>query len=234
MRSAALYLLLLLLVSGCADPTVQVFGALRDVMHGADWSARVRLADAGAPTYAVGALSELRGEVTIIDGTVVCSYSAGGTARTTVDDQDEGAAVLVATRAALERAVVLERDYTLAELDLALEDLARAAGVDVTQPFPFVVRHDSFPRLVLHVVDGTKLTPDSTHDEHRALSVTIDREAQAGALVGFHSREHQGVFTHHDARTHVHAVLRGRDGAWEMTGHLDHATIPAGATLSLP
>ena len=42
-------------------------------------------------------------------------------------------------RASLERSVVLERDYTLAELDLALEDLARTAGVDVTRPFPFVI-----------------------------------------------------------------------------------------------
>lgn len=227
---------------GCAAPSpvvahVEVHGALRDVMHGHQRGPVARVDEGGLPWFGVGALSELRGEVTVAYGRAVCSYPDGeGGVRTAVgpDAAAEQVVLFVLSRTSTYRPVILERACTLIELEGRLEQLAAERGVDVARPFPFAVEHDAFPRLLLHVVDGSKLAPGASHAEHRDAGVSVAREGQAAHLVGFWSLRHEGVFTHRGQRSHVHAVLLRADGSPELTGHLDEAVIPAGARLLLP
>lgn len=233
--------MLSLALAGCAAPAptpqVEVRGALRDVMHGDRRGPVACVNDDGVPWLGLGALSELRGEVTVAYGQAICSYPDGqGGVRTVVGPEAEAerVALFVASRTTSLASVTLERPHTLLELERALERLAADHGLDVSRPFPFAVRHDAFPRLALHVVDGSKLQPGASHAEHRRAGVAVTREGQRAELIGFWSSRHEGVFTHRGERAHVHAVLLGEDGAPELTGHLDDATIPAGATLLLP
>lgn len=229
-------LALAIAATGCAGrplvtADVETHGTLRE----ADRAHRVRMGDVWA-YYAVGALSELRGEVTVVGGKVVCSYPDGQDVRTVIGDEAaaESATMLVLTRKLGYFPYALKRTYTLAELEGAIEELAAERGIDVTRPFPFIVWHQAFPRLALHVVDGSKLRPGASHAEHREAGVVVVRERQAADLVGFHSRAHEGIFTYPGHRTHVHAVLLRADGAPELTGHLDEVVVPYGAMLLLP
>src|SRR5688572_4171827 len=76
-----------------AHPKVSTFGHLRAVVHERDLAPKVKLAEvlARPHAYAVGALSELRGEVTIVDGVAWLAYpAAGGGARVEkVNSSDE-------------------------------------------------------------------------------------------------------------------------------------------------
>ena len=66
--------------------TVVAYGALRQIFHENDLSGKVSLSDLlpDPDLYAVGALSDLRGEVTIVGGRTYLSYPLGpDSARTT-------------------------------------------------------------------------------------------------------------------------------------------------------
>lgn len=211
---------------------VRWHGALREMMHHGRTATVVQTRDVapGPHTYAVGALSELRGEVTIVDDQVWYSYPDGDGFRTVAGASNvEGAALLVVARVAHWEDVVLERDLTLPDLEDTLGQLAASRNLPPDSPFGFRIEA-LFPRLDLHVVDGAKLKPGASVQEHHAAAVRIEAENVPANLIGFHSTSHQGIFTHRGQTTHIHAVLANP----LVTGHVDAAVIPRGAILKLP
>ncbi len=201
------------------------------MMHDGQTSTVVRTSDVvpGPHTYAVGALSELRGEVTIVDDQVWLSYPHGAGHRTIADaNHTEGAALLVTAQVEHWNEVRIEEDLAMDEFEAHLAKLAEKRQL-ADEPFVFRVEA-LFPRLEIHVVDGSKLKPGTSAREHHAASVQIKSMQVAATLVGFRSSSHQGVFTHHGETTHVHAVLSDP----LVTGHVDAVVVPRGAILKLP
>lgn len=199
---------------------VTVHGELRALMHGGDATGVVALADVARPgVIAVGALAEMRGEVTIFDGAVRTSM-VNGAEITSGDAAGElDAALLVVATVPAWRDVRLEQDIAAADLDGGIEAALRGAGVDVTRPVPVVIEGD-FPTLRWHVVDGPH-----THGAPSG----IQRSTPGPALVvGFYSTAHEGVFTHMGQKTHLHVLLD------DATGHVDDLAIRAGARLRVP
>jgi acetolactate decarboxylase len=50
-------------------------------------------------------------------------------------------------------------------------------------------------------------------------------------IVGFFSKEHKAIFTHHDSYVHMHLITKNR----EIMGHLDEILFKVGSlTLYLP
>jgi len=229
----------LCLLVGCAasrpgSADVRTFGALRAMMHEGRTSSEVRLDELlpDRELYAVGALSELRGEITVLAGEAWLSTPDGPeSVRTEVGaSSTEGAALLVAARVRSWREVETESAIPFEELDERIAALAAAAGVDTSAPFPFVVRGD-VRDLRWHVIDGSRLAGgQSSHEEHLAASVRGERAASSATLVGFYSTKHQGVFTHMGSATHVHCTLEEP----RSSGHVDHVTLPAGVKVSFP
>src|SRR5688572_6651140 len=133
--------LLLAAAAPTPAPIVHTHGQLRAVMHERDLSGKVTLASvlARPHTYAVGALSDLRGEVTIIDGAVWLAYP-GPQGKLRVEQSltsDERATLLVSASVPSWKRVKLTRTIRFADLDAALEALAKENGVDPAKPFPF-------------------------------------------------------------------------------------------------
>lgn len=207
---------------------VAVHGALFSVMHENDRSARVKLASVvpGPHTFAVGALSGLRGEVTIVDDKVWLAYADGDKARvTSTVPPDESAVLLVTAPGARWVSKELTRDTPWLALDTAIAELVKELGLKG----PVMLRVDGELRdLRWHVVDGTKLPEGpSSHEEHQKAALVTESAATRGQLVGFFSTEHQGVFTHHDSQTHWHCVLADGSG----TGHVDAVSLPKGTEI---
>jgi alpha-acetolactate decarboxylase len=211
----------------------RVFGALRALMHEGKTGAQVALSSVvpGPHAYGVGALSELRGEVTVFDDDVWLAYpNDDGTIRTSkVRASNEQAALLVVANVAQWRRVPIGSEVAFERLDDELDRLTRADTVDAMRPIPMVIE-GSFADLAWHVVDGRKLTTASTHEQHAAAAARGSVERSNGALVGFFSTRHQGVFTHMNKKTHFHVVLPGEN----ISGHVDGVTILPGAELLLP
>ena len=211
--------------------TVQVWGALHAIMAEGKSEATVALADVvpGPHTWALGALSGLRGEILVLDDRALASYPDDGKVALDEDARGEKATLLVAARVGEWMRVPLTADIPAAELDARIGELAAANGVDVTRPFAFRIEGRLLD-VSWHVLDGSKLPATATHDERMHAAIRGNAPSAEGSALGFYSTQHGGVFTHMGRRTHVHAWLRGEG----VMGHCDEVGVGAGSVLFLP
>lgn len=217
-----------------ASVSIKTYGTLRAMMHEGKVGPEVAL-DSVLPhgsLFGVGALSELRGEITIINGEVFLAYPEGTDAVRveTVLETEESAALLVTadvhvwTRATLDSAV--EFDH----LDAVVAQIASRAGQDTSGIIPFLIR-GKVEDLKWHVIDGARLTKDDqTHESYQRAAVSkLEPEAMV-TLVGFYSSHHQGIFTHRDSRIHMHVVSDDHSAS----GHVDRVRLPEGTQVQFP
>lgn len=223
MRLASLLAVILLTACGGADapapraPVITVDGALRELMHGGPTDGRVALADVVTPTtIAIGALDGLRGEVTVLDGQVHASRVEDG-AVVAADARAARAALLVRAEVPAWRGIQVNSPIAARDFDRAIAALLAREGITGATPF---VLEGTFSELRAHVVDGP-------HSHGAPSGIAFDQPGPA-VLVGFFSTEHEGVFTHMGATTHLHVLTA------LGTAHVDHVALDTGATLRVP
>lgn len=216
-----------------APTEIQIHGALRAMFHEGRIGPAVTL-DALLPSndlYAVGALADLTGEVTVVAGEAYLSYPEGDRARTEVARRsDAAAALLVSANVPRWRSATTETIVRFEELDEAIARLATSTGLDPGGRFPFLIE-GVVEDLRWHVIDGRRLVEGGdSHEDHLAASVRESRARTPATLVGFYSTGDQGVFTHMGSRTHVHCIVEKPVAA----GHVDHVVLPAGTVVRFP
>ncbi|WP_437730724.1 acetolactate decarboxylase [Sorangium sp. So ce1335] len=218
--------------SAPAAADVRSFGALRAIMHEGQTGPAVRIGDVvpGPHAFGVGALSALRGEVTVVDDAIWTSYPRDdGTVDVRRAGAEEQAALFVVANVARWQEATLDADVPDGQIDARIEALLRERGLDAEGPVPVQVR-GSFRDLSWHVIDGRKLAPGGGHADHVRVSVSGTLPTAEGTLVGFFSKRHHGVFTHMGSNTHFHVVLAERP----LTGHVDGVTLARGARVLFP
>lgn len=213
---------------------VATYGALRAIFHQGDTAPKVALSAVAGPTVqAVGALSELRGEVTIVDGTMWLAYpdGKGGVKVESAQQSDERATLLVTASVDRWHRITIDEDIEYASLDGRLEELFTTRGMDVTQVIPMRIE-GPLESLEWHVLDPSRAgdEPATSHADHQRMSVRGTVPQAQGVLVGFFSKQHHGVFTHMGSNSHFHVVLSKE----KISGHVDGVVIKRGATLLLP
>jgi alpha-acetolactate decarboxylase len=219
-----------LALSACSSPpSLEIFGSLHETMMGGAAPAveldRLDLHNA----IAVGALSELRGEITVVDRRIWTAYPDGAGVRVVDSDAStEKAALLVVARPKEWRELAVSEDVAPASVGSYLVERARALGWDVTKPT--AVRIDG-PLVALdwHVVDGSQISPGADHAAHMQAARRGHLEKADATLVGFVSTEHAGVITHVGEVAHLHLV----DGAKRLTGHVDAVGLAKAARVRL-
>ena len=238
MKTAATSLLLALVIAGCTGPEpvsapggVRAWGTLRDALRDGHTQARVDVADiASSGLVAIGAVADLDGEISIIDGTCYVSRVRDGTIQTDRSTQVK-ATILFGADVREWKTLEITRAVAPADFEAFVTKCAEDAGIDTAEPFPFLVEGELLAMKV-HVlagecpirarIQGVSMTSPPVHREF---------EKVRGRLVGIHASGGGGVITHHGSATHVHAVLT--DGE-VMTGHCESVGIAEGAVLRLP
>ncbi len=209
---------------------VEVRGALKEIMHQGDLSPRIQLAALKDQShlYALGAVENLKGEILIFNGKPLVSSVRDGKIR--VARNFEGnACLLVYTRVpAWKRLSVPPEVTNLDGLETFVKEAATRHGLDTLAPFPFLlegkVRSASW-----HVIDWPEGDTEHSHEKHKRAGLHGVLQDEEIAALGFYSESHQGVFTHHSSRTHLHLMLADE----KLAGHVD-AVDPGGLTLALP
>lgn len=210
---------------------LDVWGSVAEALRDGKTEARVHLSDLDATgLVGVGAVQDLSGEITILDGQ--CTVSRVVDARVVTEQtRDVAATMLFAGRVEAWVEVAVEHDVAPADVAAFVEAAARDQGIDCELAFPFVVVGE-VTDLAVHVLAG------QCPIRARRLGIEMDKApfrhhaARAkSTLVGIFAKRGGGVITHHGSALHVHAIV---EGDTPFTGHCDSVGIAKGARLRLP
>lgn len=221
------FLLFISMFVGCSVFTqnmdVQATGAMRTALHDGKASAVIRMDSLAAPGFfGLGPLEDLRGEVLLWNGQAhVAMVNNTGCIQVTTDNS-AGAPFFVAQQVRRwQRTEIPDSVTTLPKLDAFL-----TAHLGDAPPFAFVLegRFDTVRVHVLNVPEG--IAVHSREEAHR-YDGRFTAAQRSMTVLGFFSTRHHGIFTHHDANTHLHAISAERD--W--MGHVEELRFDPKAVL---
>lgn len=209
-----------------------VFGAFLAMMHKKDHRAKVSLdaASITGMTHAVGALTDLRGEVSLIDGKPIVTYGAPCTSCPSA--HGEKATLLIAAKVtSWNSPIVLPDDLSGHALDRFIIAQARKAGLDMGKPFPLRAK-GQLTNVAMHVIRAANPQfGGHGSGQPMALQEDIKTPAIEGEVVGFYAPEPLlGVITHPGEPFHYHWIDVGRT----RTAHLDAFGMAKGTELYFP
>lgn len=229
MKSSLAAFTFLPLLAACASvppsPTVYHVGVMQEVMRQGRTEARANLADFRAVgTFGVGAITGLRGEITVDDGV---AWVAIDDAETAMAAPTTTATLLTTIRVPTWREVALVAIDDFAMLEAVLE---REHGAPIPDGvcLPFTI--DGRGSVQIHVARGGCPHDPSLPPERAPIRWSGDDVDVR--LVGVFVRGREGEMTHHGSSLHVHAFATEATGRRRM-GHLDALRLVAGAKLHL-
>jgi acetolactate decarboxylase len=228
-------MLLVLTFASCvlmAQPSmnaVKIVGQMKDVMWKGELYGKINL-DTLTPKenlYGLGPVEYLTGEVMILDGKAYRS--------TVLTDSTMQVEETFAIKAPFfgyanirqwEVRDLPRRIKTGKELEKYLDRITQSS------PRPFMFKLEGVMDVgIIHIVNLPKgSTVSSPEEAHRGQQQYLITE-EACEIVGFFSKEHQAIFTHHETYLHMHLITADR----RKMGHLDTMLLKKGTVkLYLP
>ncbi|MBC7874103.1 MAG: acetolactate decarboxylase [Ferruginibacter sp.] len=210
-------------------PEVKVAGTMRNIMVKGDLSAHVSFDTLNqAHLFGLGPAPGLKGEIMILDGTVYTS-ALNGTRLQNQQNKISQAAMLVYSNVEKWNSVNIQATVkNYAELEMLIEATAKAKGYDTEIPFPFKI--EAMPgKASYHVInweDGSA----HTMENHKQFAYFGQSTNEKSVLLGFYSKHHQSIFTHHTTNMHIH-ILGEKT---KTVGHLDDIHLNGPVTIFLP
>lgn len=208
---------------------VHIAGAMKNVMWKGQLQGSINLDTIKnrQNLYGLGPVEGLRGELLIIDGTAYKSTVVSTTEMKVEETYDAKAPFFVYGYAGKFKEIALPASVkTLAELETYLERKMKK----VKEPFIFIIK-GGVAHAQIHIVNLPEGSTVSSPDEAHRGQINYIIENKEAEIVGFFSRNHQSVFTHHDTFMHLHLITT--DGT--MMGHLDTVQFkPGEVKLYLP
>ncbi|MBT8186488.1 MAG: decarboxylase [Croceitalea sp.] len=179
--------------------------------------------------YALGAFENLKGEIQIFNGK---AFNTSITSEKVVFDItfDKKAALVVYAQVANWQNVEipLEIDSSI-KLQGFIEEQAEALGINTEKPIPFLIE-GNVETLNWHIVNWKDGDTVHTHQKHKESGLNGVEENREVDIIGFFSKSHKAVFTHHSTFLHMH--FKTDDN--EVAGHIDDLEMGTKMILKLP
>jgi len=202
--------------------SVKVAGAMKNVMLKGELQGTIALDTISDKTglYGLGPVDYLKGEILIIDGKAYKSTVVSDTTMLIEETFDLRAPFFVYDNKTNWNQVQLPEGLTgLNELETFLDSISE----EILKPFIFKLSGmvEEAKIHIQNLPEGSKVSsPQEAHVGQRNYDL-IKTEVD---IVGFYSREHKGIFTHHDTNMHLHLITRDR----KAMGHLDKVQFKKG------
>jgi acetolactate decarboxylase len=189
---------------------------MRDVMWKGDLSGKISTDSLNRPNaYGLGPIEYLKGEVLLFEGQTFISKVIDSLAHQVIQVNSTKAPFFVYSN---------ESDlnsFSVAPSELSLkstEELIDSLYFDYDKPL--LIRIDGvFKNITVHSVnlpeDSSVSSPDQAHEGLTQYSY----KNLSGSIVGFFSRKHKAIFTHHNSFLHAHFITDDRS----VMGHVDSA-----------
>jgi len=178
--------------------------------------------------YAVGPLEQARREVSIYDGVPLISDIQSGQVNVTIDSYRHAAFLVYAIVENWRRLTVRNPIKTEQQLEEQLLAHAVTSGIDVDQPFAFLL-NGLVAQATFHILFNQGRGRHNT-ERHEKSKVRFSIANESVEVIGFYSRHHRGVFTLRDSNFHMH--VRTVDN--RFSGHLEGFNWEHGVMLGLP
>ena len=210
---------------------VEYHGALKNMMHKGDITAKADLSDLKKTEhiYALGALENLKGEIQIFDSK---PYNTMVDSKALMFDQSftKKATLLVyASVSEWNNIVIANNVVTYEQLEAFIKEEAVKNGIDTDAPFPFLIEGTakSFDWHVINWKDGDT---EHSHEKHISSGLHGTLKKKQVEMLGFYSNAHHAIFTHHTTNMHIHVKTTDN----KIAGHVDALTLGKGMLLKLP
>lgn len=206
----------------CLTGKVQITGEMRNVMWKGQLEGNIHLDTIANKSNVVGLgpLEYLGGEIIIMDGKSYKSMVRSDSSMEVVETFNVKAPFFAHAEISNWSEELLDVDIqTIQQLESFLDNKMSESS----QPFMFKLA-GFVKEATIHVVNlpaGAKVS--SPNDAHKGL-VKYQMENKEAEIVGFFSKEHKGIFTHHDTYLHLHLITKDK----QMMGHLDELSIEKG------
>jgi len=227
-------ILLCLVVSACEKKSqvidVQIYGELKNIMHGGAREGLVNIDDVvkDKNIYGVGALEGLDGEILLWNSkSILTRAQKGGEASVSMSPENEKALLLVTASVAEWIDIPFNGEDLTISLNDFIFEMAKKNHINADEPFPFIL-DGIFSKVKWHIISDPG--PDGTHDDHMNKSWNQTDQNINGNILGFYSTKHHTVFTHHSTNSHMHFYneISG------LSGHVDALEIGEKVVLRLP
>lgn len=234
MKSSFIIVFVLLFLFGCTpyDQNIDVkySGALRTMMSG-DLRATTSLDSLSKKEhlYVLGAFENLKGEIQIFDGKALNTTVVS---KELVFDKtfDKKAALIVYAQVPDWLSIDIPNYVdSSTKLEKFIEEQANKNDIDTKKPLPFLIegRVKSLSWHVINWKDGDTIHTHKKHKESGMNGVETNKEVE---IIGFFSKSHKAVFTHHTTFLHMH--FKNQDE--ELAGHVDDLELGGNMILKLP
>ncbi len=198
-----------------SDNTVKVVGAMKNVMRKGQLFGTISLDTIANKQhlYGLGPIEFLKGELLIVDGKAYQSSVISEKEMKVEENYKVKAPFFVyANINDWKEQILPDSVKSLIELENYLDPLSK----DTNQPFAFRLS-GIVKSAIIHIVNlpaGTKVSsPEDAHQGKTSYQLT-DKEVE---IIGFFSKQHQAIFTHHDTFIHTHLITKDIS----MMGHLE-------------
>lgn len=210
---------------------VQHAGALKNMMHQGDLSAKADLTDFKdvEHLYALGALENLKGEVQIFDGKAA-NTMVQGDALVFDSSFDKKACLFVYASVSKWKTISIPKTVkTYEELESFVAKTAKKNHINTDQPFPFLIE-GTVKSFDWHVINWKDGDTEHSHEKHIHSGLFGTVKDRAVEMLGFYSNAHHAIFTHHTTNMHIH--LQTQDE--KIAGHVDGLALGNTMVLKLP
>lgn len=235
MKNSIIILLVTMFVLSCKQDTstsyeVTYSGNLSDVMGG-KLDATMSLTDLKdlKNLYALGVIDNLNGEIQVFNSEPILSRRGADDINMSRNFQAKAALVVYAQVAEWQEIEIPKAILTMKQFEPFLEGNAKKAGLDTSKPFPFMIE-GYVRKLNWHIVKRGTGNQQQSHMDHMKTGLSGVTVEEKTNIIGFYSNAHQGIFTHHDSKVHMH--FKSENGS--IAGHVDDLLLGEYMTLKLP
>ena len=219
-----IYISSVFLFASCTKSTntssIKVIGKMSDIMWKGDLKGKIATDSLNNKrTYGLGPIEFLKGEILLFEGQTFVSKVIDSVSHQVTKIPSVKAPFFVySTNSELNVFEVTLENYSLKEIEEHIDSIYK------NYDQPLLIRIDGvFNKMKLHSVNLPEGEQVSSPDEAHQGLTQYDFKNISGSLIGFFSRNHKAVFTHHDSFFHAHFISDDR----QVLGHIDELNFNA-------